>query len=795
MCIFVWRRREGGDCSFRSKENVLEKNVKKSLVVIILAILTLCPAHGQETLRGVVSDTSGAVVASAVVELFDGADTTARFVDYAVTDSTGQFLISGYGPKRHTLRVSCFDYEPFVGTFEHGKDTVVLVPEINRLEAAVATADYTKFRANRITVDMVGNPLAEGKQAATLLRYLPGVHSVGKDYAVFGKTATVYINNRMLRNQGELENLSAEKIEKIEIIPMAGSKYNSTNEGSIVKITLKRPETGTFGTLSASSGVYYNGLRSVTGDASINHRSGNLSLYGDVYASSYHTRTVYGKDARYPDSGISMTTNSVTKADSYQLQGMASAMYDFSENHSLGILFRAYYYPEKSFQKDNNHTIVPSGNRTESGYESDTDSHDREFQTSLNYSLGLDDNGSILTVMADWLKSIDEFEMPYSSTGNPGLDALKSGVHDSWTAQDMFRADADMTKIFSDGSELDLGLSGNLVSADDKYDGNGYRYKGRNLSSYAQVSKEFGDVSLQAGLRYEHDNIWYKPEGTSSASRSYDRLFPSVMIGWSIDDDKDRNLSFGYERRGGGMPYWYISPEKKWTGEFSYQVGNLSLGPDKYHDFEVIYSHNSKLSATLILDFRKDLMTRVTKTDADDPLVRYVTFENAGKNFYYALDLEYKPWITKWWYSDFDVLLAMSRYVYPAESYNDFYSFWWWDNDFRFGTWGGRLSFSGETPRRLSPETKFAAVYHSSASVYRYLFKNRFLVQLSASNPIGIGRTEYVDTPDYHLKNTYKSKIWTVTLSLTYNFSSGKRKDFKQVSSLQSTRRGTYSAQ
>ena len=83
--------------------------------------------------------------------------------------------------------------------------------------------------------------------ANDVLKHIPGLRSSDEGYTVFGKgTPVIYIDNRLLQDNSELQRLSAADIEKVELITNPGAEYDATVK-AVVRIRTVRNKRDSFG--------------------------------------------------------------------------------------------------------------------------------------------------------------------------------------------------------------------------------------------------------------------------------------------------------------------------------------------------------------------------------------------------------------------------------------------------------------------------------------------------------------------------------------------------------------------
>ena len=80
-----------------------------------------------------------------------------------------------------------------------------------------------------------------------------------------------------------------------------------------------------------------------------------------------------------------------------------------------------------------------------------------------------------------------------------------------------------------------------------------------NLSAYSEYEYSSGRSSFNAGLRVEWNHLNTSIGGIKS-SKGYFRPFPTIGYSFTLDKTKGRYLSASYSRKGGELPYEYMSP-------------------------------------------------------------------------------------------------------------------------------------------------------------------------------------------------------------------------------------------
>ncbi len=168
-------------------------------------------------------------------------------------------------------------------------------------------------------------------------------------------------------------------------------------------------------------------------------------------------------------------------------------------------------------------------------------------------------------------------------------------------------------------------------------------------SAFVEYRRQFGRLTIDAGLRYEHlTNDYYNFDvKDDEVSRHYGDLFPTVALSMPVGKTQ---MSFVYRKDITRPNYDQLSSSTIYVNRYSYQCGNPYLKPNYVHNvaynlaykwlnFNANYSRNIDYINCAVEAF----------TGSDDPYVSLVHETNADEAFN-ELDLTINaaPTIGKW---------------------------------------------------------------------------------------------------------------------------------------------------
>jgi len=659
-------------------------------VILTLLSFFLCAQINAQThqVRGRLTDEQQKPVGYAGIFLLRASDSTK--VKAVVSDSTGYFNLSDVPKGKYFVRISYIGYQHYNSEpLElNGSSLISNLGSISMLsdQMALNTVEIKANKAaivqqlDRMVMNVENSIMAEGGTALELLNKAPGVTvSESGELSLKGRPGTmVMINGKPTYLSGnQLANLlrgtASNTISRIEIMANPSSKFDAAGNGGIVNIILKKSvKTGLNGTFSANGGA--GRAARFGGGTSLNYRAEKVSLFGnynyfyqDLEGSNEVKRDFYrdgmaaGKSP-YNSSFQQMDEKAKLRSQNFQV-GMDLFL---NEKNTLGFLVNGGVgkYP----------TIQSTGNRLsdrETGgllWDAHTSTTGKERWTDMLYNMNykhlFNDKGHELSVDLDYVSHFSKMDQQLDTRFSvyPGgvLPAKKSRIGDLPSDNDIYVAKIDYTLPVENLGKLEAGWKGSMVRMVNnlKYDtlqngvyvpdystSNDFIYREQIQAGYINLKKDFGKLSIQAGLRGEYTYTKGHQLTTDSlVKRSYFKLFPSVFLTQEINDQNRLQLS--YSRRIERPGYWDMNPFRVYTDPFSYEEGNPYLRPSIVNAFEFGYGFRSRYYTTLTYNSSTDVISSLLGGNSELAFQRpenLATFKNYGISFTASVDF------TKWW--------------------------------------------------------------------------------------------------------------------------------------------------
>lgn len=210
-----------------------------------------------------------------------------------VSDEEGKFSVT-IPDGEFFVRISFIGYETYISDItSQDMGVIKLNPSKEMLSEVVVTGNAKMFRMSNegITADVQNTSLKNIGTLSDVVGQMPFVSKSDNSFTVLGKGSPVfYINNRLVRDNSELQRIQSNEIKKVTVITNPGAEYDAT-VNSVIKIETYRPVGEGF---SADLWTYnrYNSEWYTMDRASFNYRTGKL----DIFAEMFYANMSFPKD-------------------------------------------------------------------------------------------------------------------------------------------------------------------------------------------------------------------------------------------------------------------------------------------------------------------------------------------------------------------------------------------------------------------------------------------------------------------------------------------------------------------
>ena len=662
----------------------------KILNTVMLLLPFLAAQSQTASLKGQLQDADQAAVVFANVALYSTADSSLAKVE--TTDENGIFKMGGLTPGSYYLTAT------YVGSADLKKSDIELTdgqlldlgvlaftPTVELVEATVtAQRAMVEIKPDRTVFNVEGTINSVGSDAIELLRKAPGVTVDNNDnVSVLGRAGVlVYVDGKRLPLGGDelsnyLKTLSAEQIDRIDIITNPGAKYEAEGNAGIIDIRLKKDKNlGANGTLNAttSKGELWQSNASLVG----NFRNRKMNVFGTFGIGD--RERFNNMDFTNNQNGIFMDeiNDHRNSSDNYNFR-LGTDLF-LPKNQTVGFLFSGGQTDgrHKSFNRitiadadtpNNIDSILVADNLTEFNRAFHTYNANYRFDNKKGRSVNLDlDYGN-------YQNDSDRFQPNFYYDANE--EFVKSKVinsYDTGTDIDIYTFKLDfeenilggnlgigtkLSKVITDNTFLVFdGANGSAVQNDSL--SNRFEYDENVYAGYVNYARQINEKwNFSAGLRAEQTNATgdlqaFKTElQEDPVELDYLSWFPSAGLTWQIKPD--HLLAVNYGRRINRPDYNVLNPFNNRISELSYEKGNPMLSPEIVNNLELGYTLKYRYNFKIAYSRTTDQITRLIAPDEDDEKAGFISWVNLAKQTIWSANISAPIDVMEGWSAYFNI--------------------------------------------------------------------------------------------------------------------------------------------
>lgn len=662
----------------------------KLYITLSLTSLFITAQAQTASVKGFLKGPEKEPVVFAQVALFRAADSS--LVKAAASNEAGVFDIKGLPAGRYYLKTA------YLGLQDFQKDDIVL-SEAQQLDLGVlqlsassvrlqeatisATRPLIEVKPDRMVFNVSGTINSAGTDALSLLRKAPTVTVDNNDnLSVLGRAGVLlYVDGKRLPLTGEdlsnyLQNLSADQIDRFDIISNPGAKYEAEGNAGIIDIRLKKDKNlGANGSVNATYGQGRYHRANIGGSG--NYRNKRFNAFGTLGLNDgkgFNDMNFYSFLNGMVQDEIN---NSVNAFQSYNYR--LGTDFFIGKNQTLGFLvggltndWKRTGYNRITLAQASNPSMIDSilvATNT-------ADMHRMNQTYNLNYRF---DNakGRSLNVDLDYGNYQNDTKR-YQP--NRYYDASESVLlteiinrFDTPTDIDIYTVQADyeeeiwggqlsvgskLSKVVSDNTFLFFDEVGGVVTQNDTAS-NRFKYDEQVFAAYFSYARKLGEkANLTAGLRAEQtdatgDLKTFLPElQQPPVLLNYWSWFPNVGLTYQVSSKNTLMLNAG--RRINRPDYNVLNPFNNQISQLSYEKGNPFLRPEIVNNVELGLTLAQRYQVKLGYSRTKDQITRLIAPDDEDPRAGFITWDNLANQTIYSLNVSAPVQILKKWNAYFN---------------------------------------------------------------------------------------------------------------------------------------------
>lgn len=779
-------------------------------IVLAFFLLSFASLSAQSTVKGTVITPDGEFAMFATVAITD--PETEEIITAANTDMDGKF----------ELQTESEDFEvkiTYVGFAEKRlrdfsmTDRILDLGEIQLLED-VELLDEVLVVAERSTTEIqldkrvfnVGKDLnARGGNALNVLENVPSVQvDVEGNVSLRGSNGVrILINGRpngLVGDGGQgLRALTADMIEKIEVVTNPSARYEAEGAAGVINIVLKKDRSKGFnGSFDINGGI----PESYGGAANLNYRSGKLNWFAN-YGLNFRSRLGRSSIEQdlFTDNGV-FRTEQIGRRDRSGLNHnfRAGVDYNFDEKTSLTLAGR-YNIGDDDNLNTTTYLDFLDGNFLERTIRTDVEKEaEEETEVSLSFRKEFTSKEHVLT--AD-IRYQDEVETESSDLENTIFADLESNEGTLDLVQRSANRESNSNLIFQTDYQLPFGKNGKFeagarigvrnITNDftvEELNNNIYEtlpeftneffYDENIYAAYLMYGNKKGALSYQFGLRPEYTGIKTELKTTGEVNeRDFLNFFPSANLGYEFSEEK--SLQFSYSRRISRPSFWSLNPFFTFSDDRNFWGGNPDLNPEFSHNLELgflrIFERGSLFSAVY---YRRTtgVTERIQRVNPDGTSITRPENLATQDNYGFELNANYK--LAAWLKVNGDLNL-FQEIVDGGEEFPELRAetFTWFTRataqfDITKRT-EGQIRFNYRAPRQTT-QGRTRSIWRTDLAVSHEIFNGNGSLTLSVRDVFNTRiRRSVVRGVDFVRENQFQWQGTVVNMTMSYRIDQQKR--------------------
>jgi len=681
---------------------------------------------------------------------------------------------------------------------------VILLSEHSQtLDEVVVRAEksQTEFQLDKRVFNVGKDLSSTGAGVLEVLNNVPSVNvSIEGAVSLRGSSGVqILINGKpsvLTSEQGNaLNTITAEMIERIEVITNPSAKYEAEGTSGIINIVIKKEERrGLNGSATVNTGLPHNHSFGL----SLNRRTEKFNLFTQLGAGYRELPDNVENINRDLTNNTTVFSNGKEYRNEQFYNLILGTDYHIDPYNVLTLSGYFAYEIEDQPSRTNFSFEDASGTEASRWYREEvTEATNPKWQYELQYKRDFkdeEDHTLLFAALGNFFGKDQSSEFTNTTISGINRDALQQTRTNFQEAEYTFKLD--YTRPFSEKITMETGALYvlNDVSNDfaviDFVDGewlenpeltNIFDYNQKVLGVYGTGAYEGDRWGVKVGLRVENTDLSTLLVTTNEANnQKFTNLFPSAHTSYKITENV--SLQAGYSRRIFRPRLWDLNPFFNIRNDFSVRTGNPDLLPEFTDSYEInslfIFGKTS-MNVGLYYRYTIDVVERVSFFEDNVNVVKPL---NIGTNRATGIEFnaKYSPanWITV--NGDFNYNYFNRQGTLETTSF-----------DFNADQWSAKMMTKLKLPAQIEFEitgqyrsafqtvqSEISDMLFADMGLRKKLLKGKGVLNLSVRD-IFASRIEISDTfqPEFYLYSR-RLRGRFVTLGFSYGFGKGEAMEF-----------------
>lgn len=636
------------------KKRFAKKAIQRMFIIFLLFVSSINASNSQvlaQSISGVVVDDTNKPLEFANVILLSPRDSA--FLQGTVSNEKGKFQLPAHESETYLLKVSSVGYETVYRESNIGDiGKIQLLSLAVMLNEAVVTGKIPTYqlKGDALVTHVQNSLLRQAGTANDVLKHIPGIQGKEGELTVFGKgTPLIFMNGREIRDLSELDQLSSEEIQKVELITNPGARYGAEVK-SVIRIRTVKPVGEGFGfdtrtTMAQSENTDF------IQQLNANYRYKKLDIFGSFNYShnNYIHRSIVEQQV-FVDTLWTQKNTQYNNSRSNNYKGNLGFNFMLSEKHAIGTRYSIGVSPRDKSWTTTSSDVWADGlfyDKWKGNSYDDTQrlpSH--QINTYYNGEAGkltIDFNTDIVWNKTEKNSFAGETSQEFQYREVTSLNKVRNRLY----AGKLILSYPLVGGSLSGGSEYAATRRNDLFSNPQQIlPSTDSKIKENKISAFAEYSRMTKIGALNLGVRYEHvtSDYFELDKKIKEQSRTYDHIFPNLSFATRIGKVQ---AQLSYTSKTQRPSYYELRSNMDYMNRYTYQSGNPLLRPSIVHDLTLAGTYKW-IQFMASYKRHKDAIIYSAEQYEENPAITLVTHRNFDKMDVLSAYLVLAPVIGCW---------------------------------------------------------------------------------------------------------------------------------------------------
>ncbi|TDT46283.1 outer membrane receptor protein involved in Fe transport [Maribacter spongiicola] len=576
--------------------------MKLKSTILFIALLITAATIAQNTITGIITDTTEAPLSFANIILYEVGKEKA--VTGVISNEIGTYFFENIANGNYVIEVSVLGFETKKSDeFQLPQSKLIvdfiLNEEAQNLDEVVVKSRRPQFKqtAEKLIVDLENSDMVN-TNLQDVVKKVPGIIMTNGNVSYAGQgNIRILINGKTtdyMDTASLLRDLPADNISKVELIQQPGSEYDAEGSGPILNIILKKNiRLGTHGNVKQMVG-YENRFEYAT--------SASIASYKNKL--NWQLSTGYQKSTSRDDLTLSRkvlddTYKQISKSafDPRIFNVGAGIDYYLSDKHTIGINGRLIN--NDSDRVSNNNTTISNATSNISLFTDNSFDRNRNIK-SLNPYYEFKDDKSKLVLDYNYVDYTYDNENNLYQVGT-STQSFNNRRYFQDASYKINTYKTDYKRTVNDNFSWDAGVKFSDVKSDSDLqslteddegvfqfrpaESNRFLVNETILALYSKMNVKVDKWTFSGGLRWEESDT----QGTATTTgetrtRKISKLFPSASISRKITNEISANLAYSYRIQ--RPSYSSLNSFVYFYDPFTFEEGNPNLKPSFTNSYQ-----------------------------------------------------------------------------------------------------------------------------------------------------------------------------------------------------------------